>query len=88
MKRRSRELSQLFQSYQPYDHKLGQRQTVLVTEESHDHVHLVAHNKYYDQVCSSSSPPPPLPVTVVDSPNELFVTGTGQEGGGSNGKDV
>ena len=50
MKRRSRKLTQLFQSYRPYDHKVGERQRVLVTEESHDGVHLVAHNKFYDQV--------------------------------------
>ena len=51
MKRRSRLLSQLFQSYRPYDDKLGERQGVLVTEESHDGVHYVAHNSFYEQVC-------------------------------------
>ena len=53
VKRRSRLLSQLFQSYRPYDHKLGERQCVLVTEESHDGVHYVAHNRFYEQVCEA-----------------------------------
>lgn len=50
VKARSRVLSQLFQSYQPYGHKRGQRQTVLVTELSHDQQHYVGHNKFYEQV--------------------------------------
>jgi hypothetical protein len=29
---------------------LGEKQKVLITEESHDGVHFVAHNKSYDQV--------------------------------------
>lgn len=50
VKNRTRRLTDLFQSYRPYDHKLGERQTVLVTEESHDKQHWVGHNKYYEQV--------------------------------------
>lgn len=50
VKGRSRQLSRLFQSYRPYDHKLGTRQVVLVTEESHDGEYFVAHNKFYEQV--------------------------------------
>lgn len=50
VKNRTRRLTELFQSYRPYDHKLGERQTVLVTEESHDKQHWVGHNKYYEQV--------------------------------------
>lgn len=50
VKERSRRMSQLFQSYHPYDHKLGETQRVLITERSHDGVHLVGHNKFYDQV--------------------------------------
>ncbi len=53
VKRRSRELSQLFQSYEPYTHKTGERQRVLVTEVAHDQQHYVAHNKFYDQVRAS-----------------------------------
>ena len=41
---------QLFQSYRPYDHKVGERQLVLATELSHDQQHYVAHNKFYEQV--------------------------------------
>ncbi|XP_036071881.1 threonylcarbamoyladenosine tRNA methylthiotransferase isoform X2 [Oryzias melastigma] len=49
-KQRTRELSQLFHSYNPYDHKVGERQRVLVTEESFDAQYYVAHNKFYEQV--------------------------------------
>ncbi|KAJ8412677.1 hypothetical protein AAFF_G00116280 [Aldrovandia affinis] len=49
-KQRTKQLSQLFHSYNPYDHKVGERQQVLVTEESFDGQYLVAHNKYYEQV--------------------------------------
>ncbi|XP_027228047.2 threonylcarbamoyladenosine tRNA methylthiotransferase [Penaeus vannamei] len=50
VKNRSRQLTELFQSYRPYDHKLGEKQTVLVTEEAHDKEHWVGHNKFYEQV--------------------------------------
>ncbi len=40
---------QLFQSYHPYNDKVGQRQVVLATEVSHDEKHYVAHNKFYEQ---------------------------------------
>ncbi|XP_078614913.1 threonylcarbamoyladenosine tRNA methylthiotransferase-like isoform X1 [Branchiostoma floridae x Branchiostoma japonicum] len=50
VKRRTKAISELFQSYRPYDHKVGEIQNVLVTEESHDKKFYVAHNKYYDQV--------------------------------------
>lgn len=49
-KQRTKELSQLFHSYNPYDHEVGQRQHVLVTEESFDGQFYVAHNKFYEQV--------------------------------------
>ncbi|XP_019637551.1 PREDICTED: threonylcarbamoyladenosine tRNA methylthiotransferase-like [Branchiostoma belcheri] len=50
VKRRTKAISELFQSYRPYDHKVGEIQDVLVTEESHDKKFYVAHNKCYDQV--------------------------------------
>lgn len=50
VKARSRKLSHLFQSYQPYSHKVGKRQLVLVTEVAHDQQHYVGHNKFYEQV--------------------------------------
>ncbi|KAF7669230.1 hypothetical protein LDENG_00225740, partial [Lucifuga dentata] len=49
-KQRTKELSQLFHSYNPYDHKVGERQHVLVTEDSFDAQYYVAHNKFYEQV--------------------------------------
>ncbi|XP_040901026.1 threonylcarbamoyladenosine tRNA methylthiotransferase [Toxotes jaculatrix] len=49
-KQRTKELSHLFHSYNPYDHKVGERQHVLVTEESFDAQYYVAHNKLYEQV--------------------------------------
>ncbi|XP_046895827.1 threonylcarbamoyladenosine tRNA methylthiotransferase [Hypomesus transpacificus] len=49
-KQRTKELSQLFHSYNPYDHQVGKRQYVLVTEESFDAQYYVAHNKFYEQV--------------------------------------
>ncbi|KAF2348715.1 TRAM domain [Trinorchestia longiramus] len=50
VKRRTKELSDFFQSYRPYDHKLGQQYEVLVTEQSHDKQFWVGHNDCYEQV--------------------------------------
>ncbi|KAI0220405.1 Threonylcarbamoyladenosine tRNA methylthiotransferase [Lamellibrachia satsuma] len=50
VKKRTKVLSEVFASYRPYDHKVGWRQSVLVTEVSHDGQYYVAHNKSYDQV--------------------------------------
>ncbi|XP_028393941.1 threonylcarbamoyladenosine tRNA methylthiotransferase-like isoform X2 [Dendronephthya gigantea] len=50
VKGRTRRITKLFNTYQPYDHKLGEKQKVLITEESHDGIHYVSHNKSYDQV--------------------------------------
>ncbi|XP_042188360.1 threonylcarbamoyladenosine tRNA methylthiotransferase [Callorhinchus milii] len=55
-KKRTRELSQLFQSYSPYGHKVGENQYVLVTEESFDGNYYVAHNKFYEQVLVPKQP--------------------------------
>ncbi|XP_063779314.1 threonylcarbamoyladenosine tRNA methylthiotransferase [Pseudophryne corroboree] len=55
-KQRTKELSQLFHSYNPYDHKIGQKQQVLVTEESFDHQYYVAHNQCYEQVLVPKDP--------------------------------
>ncbi len=43
-------MTEVFHSYRPYDHQMGQRQWVLVTEISHDKQYFVGHNKSYDQV--------------------------------------
>ncbi|XP_050462368.1 threonylcarbamoyladenosine tRNA methylthiotransferase [Cataglyphis hispanica] len=50
VKIRTRKLSEFFQSYEPYQHKVGLLQKVLVTEVSHDKQHYVGHNKFYEQV--------------------------------------
>ncbi|XP_015513060.2 threonylcarbamoyladenosine tRNA methylthiotransferase [Neodiprion lecontei] len=50
VKKRTKKLSEFFQSYEPYGHKVGQVQNVLVTEISHDKKHFVGHNKFYEQV--------------------------------------
>ncbi|XP_045159402.2 threonylcarbamoyladenosine tRNA methylthiotransferase-like [Mercenaria mercenaria] len=50
VKKRTKRVSELFQSYHPYTHKLGETQEVLVTEISHDKQYYVGHNKSYDQV--------------------------------------
>uniref|UniRef100_A0A8D0BMP5 tRNA-t(6)A37 methylthiotransferase n=1 Tax=Salvator merianae TaxID=96440 RepID=A0A8D0BMP5_SALMN len=55
-KQRTKELSRLFHSYNPYDHKIGERQNVLVTEESFDTRFYVAHNRFYDQVLVPKNP--------------------------------
>ncbi|XP_069074868.1 threonylcarbamoyladenosine tRNA methylthiotransferase [Pleurodeles waltl] len=55
-KQRTKELSQLFHSYSPYNHKIGERQHVLVTEESFDSQYYVAHNRFYEQVLVPKDP--------------------------------
>ncbi|GLV44868.1 uncharacterized protein CBL_14560 [Carabus blaptoides fortunei] len=50
VKQRTKKLTDLFRSYQPYGHKMGEIQDVLVTEISHDKQYYVGHNKYYEQV--------------------------------------
>ena len=50
VKKRTKRLSEFFQSYTPYDRRIGLVQDVLVTEVSHDKKHYVAHNKSYEQV--------------------------------------
>ncbi|XP_059671343.1 threonylcarbamoyladenosine tRNA methylthiotransferase [Gavia stellata] len=55
-KQRTKDLSQLFHSYNPYDHKVGERQRVLVTEESFDANYYVAHNPFYEQVLVPKDP--------------------------------
>ncbi|XP_043476638.1 threonylcarbamoyladenosine tRNA methylthiotransferase [Leptopilina heterotoma] len=50
VKKRTKRLSEFFQSYEPYGHEVDAVQEVLVTEVSHDKKHFVAHNKFYEQV--------------------------------------
>lgn len=50
VKKRTKKLSEFFQSYSPYENRVGIIQDVLVTEVSHDKKHYVGHNKFYEQV--------------------------------------
>ncbi|KAH6922702.1 hypothetical protein HPB50_018318 [Hyalomma asiaticum] len=50
VKERTKRLSELFQSYVPYNIRIGERHTVLVTDTAHDQKHLVGHNKFYEQI--------------------------------------
>lgn len=50
MKRRTKRLTELFHSYETYSHKVDEVQEVLITEEAHDGIHYVGHNKFYEQV--------------------------------------
>lgn len=50
VKKRTKRLTDLFNSYEPYTNKVGESHTVLVTEISHDKKHYVGHNKFYEQV--------------------------------------
>lgn len=50
VKTRTKRLTDLFYSYEPYNHKIDEIQQVLVTEISHDKKHFVGHNKFYEQV--------------------------------------
>ncbi|KAM6177018.1 threonylcarbamoyladenosine tRNA methylthiotransferase [Erethizon dorsatum] len=55
-KQRTKDLSQIFHSYNPYNHKIGEKQQVLVTEESFDSKFYVAHNRFYEQVLVPKNP--------------------------------
>ncbi|OTF83242.1 threonylcarbamoyladenosine tRNA methylthiotransferase-like protein [Euroglyphus maynei] len=50
VKRRSRIISQLFNSYHPYNDRIGHKYRVLVTEISTDKQYFVGHNKFYEQI--------------------------------------
>ncbi|CAG7835799.1 unnamed protein product [Allacma fusca] len=50
VKKRTKALTDLFNSYLPYEKRIGQFYDVLVTEISHDKLHYVSHNKYYEQI--------------------------------------
>lgn len=50
VKQRTKEVSDFFRSYHPYEHKVGQRQRILVTETATDGQHYIGHNKFYEQV--------------------------------------
>lgn len=50
VKIRTKQLTELFNSYSTYDNRLGEIQEVLVTDISHDTKYFVSHNINYEQV--------------------------------------
>lgn len=50
VKQRTKQLTDLFHSYEPYKKRVGQKYQVLVTEIAHDKSHYVGHNEFYEQV--------------------------------------
>lgn len=50
VKTRTKRLTDLFYSYEPYAERVGEVHTVLVTELSHDRKYFVGHTKFYEQV--------------------------------------
>lgn len=50
VKTRTKRLTDLFNSYEPYANRCGQEYTVLVTDISHDKKYYVGHNKFYEQI--------------------------------------
>lgn len=50
VKKRSKKTTQLFNSYYPFENRLGKRYQILVTEESTDKRYYVGHNKFYEQI--------------------------------------
>ncbi|EFN84849.1 CDKAL1-like protein [Harpegnathos saltator] len=50
VKARTKKLTELFYSYEPYENQVGKLCCVLVTEVAHDKLHYVGHNKFYGQV--------------------------------------
>lgn len=50
VKKRSRELTSVFESFSPYEGMLGQTERIWITEIATDGIHLVGHTKGYVQV--------------------------------------
>ncbi|CRK99114.1 CLUMA_CG012085, isoform A [Clunio marinus] len=50
VKQRTKRLTDLFYTYEPYINNLGKEYEVLVTEISHDKKHFVGHNQFYEQI--------------------------------------
>lgn len=50
VKTRTKRLTNLFNSYEPYADRVGCQYTALVTDISHDKQFYVGHNKYYEQI--------------------------------------
>ena len=54
VKQRTKQLTELFHSYEPYRKRVGQEYQVLVTEVAHDQKHYVGHNEFYEQVSAAT----------------------------------
>ncbi|KAJ3410780.1 hypothetical protein HDV05_003245 [Chytridiales sp. JEL 0842] len=78
VKQRSREATQIFHSYQPYDSLFGKMLVVLVTEVSADGKHYVGHDKRYRQVLVGMEPEYMGKVLVVEvvRTGKFFVEGS------------
>lgn len=50
VKTRTKRLTDLFNSYEPYANRIGSEYTALVTDISHDKQYYVGHNKFYEQI--------------------------------------
>lgn len=50
VKTRTKRLTDLFNSYEPYADRVGCEYVVLVTDISHDKNYYVGHNKFYEQI--------------------------------------
>lgn len=50
VKTRTKRLTDVFNSYEPYADRVGQEYVALVTDISHDKKYYVGHNKFYEQI--------------------------------------
>lgn len=50
VKTRTKRLTDLFNSYEPYADRIGREYVALVTDISHDKNYYVGHNKFYEQI--------------------------------------
>lgn len=50
VKTRTKRLTDVFNSYEPYADRVGEEYVALVTDISHDKQYYVGHNKYYEQI--------------------------------------
>uniref|UniRef100_A0A7S4DHF9 Threonylcarbamoyladenosine tRNA methylthiotransferase n=1 Tax=Lotharella globosa TaxID=91324 RepID=A0A7S4DHF9_9EUKA len=72
VKRRSREMTELFSSYETHSEKKGKVYQVLATEIAKDKKHYVAHNKSYDQILV------PMREDLLGQTFEVKIVGTGK----------
>jgi len=56
VKKRTKEITEFFHTYKPYENRLGKIYTVLVTDTSHDGNYYVGHNEFYEQILVPKRP--------------------------------